>query len=119
MSESPLHFCGQISSDAGTASQVHRDLLSTENATTLAELFRTLGDANRLRIISVLMHHELCVHDITELVDLSQSAVSHQLRVLRQMRLVRTRREGRNVYYALDDEHVRELFRLSLEHISH
>lgn len=101
------------------ADQVHADLVNIDDAATLAELFRILGDPNRLRIISVLMHHELCVHDITELVGLSQSAVSHQLRVLRQMRLVRTRKEGRKVYYALDDEHVRELFRLSLEHISH
>lgn len=113
------HICGQLSSDGSVVSEVHGDLLNTDDAATLAELFRTLGDPNRLRIISVLMHHELCVHDITELVELSQSAVSHQLRVLRQMRLVRTRKEGRNVYYALDDDHVRELFRLSLEHISH
>ncbi|RIK36334.1 MAG: hypothetical protein DCC55_27690 [Chloroflexi bacterium] len=113
------HICGQLNSDGSVVSEVHGDLLNTDDAATLAELFRTLGDPNRLRIISVLMHHELCVHDITELVELSQSAVSHQLRVLRQMRLVRTRKEGRNVYYALDDDHVRELFRLSLEHISH
>ena len=93
--------------------------MDDDSATNLAELFKTLGDPNRLRIISVLMRHELCVHDIIELVGLSQSAVSHQLRVLRQMRLVRTRKEGRHVYYALDDEHVYELFRLSLEHIRH
>ena len=113
------HVCGQLNSDAVTAAEVHADLLSVDHAAALAELFKTLGDPNRLRIISVLMHHELCVHDITALVDLSQSAVSHQLRVLRQMRLVRTRKAGRNVYYALDDEHVRDLFRLSLAHISH
>lgn len=119
MSDTRDHSCGQLNSDGSMVSRVHDDLLNTDDAATLAELFRTLGDPNRLRIISVLMHHELCVHDITKLVDLSQSAVSHQLRVLRQMRLVRTRKEGRNVYYALDDEHVRELFRLSMEHISH
>ena len=119
MPDSSDHACGQINADAVTASQVHDDLLNTDNAAELAELFKTLGDPNRLRIISVLIHHELCVHDITELVELSQSAVSHQLRVLRQMSLVRTRKEGRNVYYALDDEHVSELFRLSLAHISH
>ena len=100
-------------------SQVRNDLLRKDAAAQLAELFKTLGDPNRLRIISVLMHHELCVHDIIALVGLSQSAVSHQLRVLRQMHLVRTRKEGRHVYYALDDGHVRDLFRLSLEHISH
>lgn len=119
MTDTQDHICGQLNSDGSVVSEVHGDLLNTDDAATLAELFRTLGDPNRLRIISVLMHHELCVHDITELVELSQSAVSHQLRVLRQMRLVRTRKEGRNVYYALDDDHVRELFRLSLEHISH
>jgi DNA-binding transcriptional ArsR family regulator len=119
MTDTRDHMCGQLNTDDSMVSQVHHDLLNTGHAATLAELFRTLGDPNRLRIISVLMHHELCVHDITELVELSQSAVSHQLRVLRQMRLVRTRKDGRNVYYALDDEHVRDLFRLSLEHISH
>ncbi len=119
MPNSLNHTCGQLNSDGSTALTVEADLLDTDDAATLAELFRTLGDPNRLRIISMLMHHELCVHDIAGLVDLSQSAVSHQLRVLRQMRLVRTRKEGRNVYYALDDEHVRDLFRLSLEHISH
>ncbi len=113
------HICGQINSGGSIASQVYDNLLDADNAANLAELFKTLGDPNRLRIISVLMHHELCVHDITELVQLSQSAVSHQLRILRQMHLVRTRKEGRNVYYALDDEHVRELFQLSLEHIKH
>ena len=119
VSDTHDHLCGQIGADSAIASQVHNDLLNAESAADLAELFKTLGDPNRLRIISVLMHHELCVHDITGLVELSQSAVSHQLRVLRQMRLVRTRKEGRNVYYALDDAHVRELFRLSLEHINH
>jgi len=112
------HSCGQLNSNGSVVSEVRADLLNTDDAANLAELFKTLGDPNRLRIISVLRHYELCVHDITELVDLSQSAVSHQLRVLRQMRLVRTRKEGRNVFYALDDEHVRDLFRLSLAHIS-
>lgn len=92
------------------------DLLAEDRATSVAELFRTMGDMNRVRIISLLLHHELCVHDIAELLNMSQSAVSHQMRALRQMRLVRNRKEGRHVYYALDDEHVRQLFEIGLEH---
>jgi DNA-binding transcriptional ArsR family regulator len=96
----------------------HNELIAEEQAVELADLFRAMGDANRMRIVSVLIHHELCVHDIASLVDMSQSAVSHQLRALRQMRLVKSRRDGRNVYYTLDDDHVRQLFEVGLEHVA-
>jgi DNA-binding transcriptional ArsR family regulator len=109
------HTCGVT--DGNIDQQVREDLIGEEVAQELAQLLKTLGDPNRLRIISLLRHHELCVHDIVELVGLSQSAVSHQLRTLRQMRLVHVRKEGRNVYYTLDDEHVHDLFELSLEHL--
>lgn len=92
-------------------------LINEDRATALGALFRAMGDTNRMRIVSLLMDHELCVHDITALLDMSQSAVSHQMRVLRQMRVVRSRKEGRHVYYTLDDDHVRQLFAIGLEHI--
>jgi len=92
-------------------------LLSESHATALSELFRAMGDPNRVRIIGLLQSHELCVHDIATLLDMSQSAVSHQMRGLRQMRLVKSRREGRHVYYALDDDHVRRLFEIGLAHL--
>lgn len=93
--------------------------ISPEVATRLAELFRTLGDPSRVRIIATLLEGETNVGDLAERIELSPSAVSHQLRSLRQMRLVRTRKEGREVYYALDDEHVAELFQRGLDHVLH
>jgi DNA-binding transcriptional ArsR family regulator len=84
--------------------------------THLAELFGALSDPNRLRIISTLMEGERSVGDIAESIAMSESAVSHQLRGLRQMRLVRTRKLGRQVFYALDDDHVARLYELGLKH---
>jgi ArsR family transcriptional regulator len=88
-------------------------------ATRMAELFKALSDPTRVRIISALSHTELCVYDLAATLGMSQSAVSHQLRWLREMRLVRYRKDGRHVYYELDDEHITELFRAGLEHITH
>ena len=84
--------------------------------TRLAELFGALSDPTRLRIISSLMEGECSVGQIAAGVGLSESAVSHQLRGLRQMRLVRARKSGRQVFYSLDDQHVARLYQLGLEH---
>jgi ArsR family transcriptional regulator len=84
----------------------------------LADTFRILGDPTRVRIVDALVHGELCVHEIAELVGISESAVSHQLRLMRGMRLVRGRRAGRCVYYALDDQHIVDLFQQGLRHVS-
>jgi DNA-binding transcriptional ArsR family regulator len=83
----------------------------------LADTFRMLGDPTRVRILDVLAGGELCVCDIADLVGTSESAVSHQLRLLRGMRLVRPRRAGRQVYYALDDQHIISLFQQGVRHI--
>jgi DNA-binding transcriptional ArsR family regulator len=83
----------------------------------LADTFRVLGDPSRIRILDALSDGELCVCDIAELAGISESAVSHQLRLLRGMRLVRPRRAGRQVYYALDDQHIIELLRQGLTHV--
>lgn len=83
----------------------------------LSETFKVLGDFNRLRILHALSGEELCVCDLSELLGLSQSATSHQLRLLRAAKLVRFRREGKNVFYALDDDHVRTLLDVSLAHV--
>jgi ArsR family transcriptional regulator, lead/cadmium/zinc/bismuth-responsive transcriptional repressor len=85
----------------------------------LADLFRTLSDASRLRIISALLENELNVGDLAEALGMSASAVSHQLHGLRQMRLVRMRKQGREVFYILDDSHVSALFQQGLEHLEH
>lgn len=88
-------------------------------ATRVAQLFKALSDPSRVRIISALTYTELCVYDLAATLGMSQSAVSHQLRWLREAHLVRYRKQGRHVYYRLDDEHIFELFRCGLEHITH
>ncbi len=85
----------------------------------LADLFSTLSDASRVRIISALLEKEMNVGVLAGKLKMSQSAVSHQLRGLRQMRLIRGRRQGRQVFYALADNHVEQLFRMGLDHIEH
>ena len=94
-------------------------LLKEQTSTHLADLFSALSDPTRLRIISVLLESELNVGDIAMQLTMTESAVSHQLRGLRQLRLVRSRKNGRQVYYALDDDHVAKLYRLGLDHIEH
>lgn len=85
----------------------------------LAALFRALADPTRVRLIAALEQTELCVGDLAATVGLSDSATSHHLRLLRSLGLVRTRREGRAIYYSLDDEHVRSFYRQALDHIEH
>jgi DNA-binding transcriptional ArsR family regulator len=93
--------------------------LSELNAIQLADLFSTLSDASRVRIISVLIEQESSVGVLARKLRMSESAVSHQLRGLRQMRLVRGRRQGRQIFYSLDDAHVQELYRMGLDHVEH
>lgn len=85
----------------------------------LAELFKVFGDSTRIRIISALMGGEMCVLHISEALGVGQSAVSHQLRILKAAGLVRPRREGKEIYYSLDDEHVEEIYSAGLTHIMH
>lgn len=103
-----------------TCSDIHAkrsDLLSDRSAAALAETFKALGDVTRVRILDVISRHELCVGDIAAVLGLSESAVSHQLRLLRSLRLVRPRRAGQMIYYALDDDHIVGLFAQGLEHV--
>jgi ArsR family transcriptional regulator len=92
-------------------------LIGEDEVADLAETFRALGDPTRVRILDALSHGELCVCDLAALVRMSESAVSHQLRVLRNLRIVKPRREGRMVFYALDDRHIITLFRQGLRHV--
>ena len=92
-------------------------LLTSRTVEAIAETFRVLGDPTRVRILDVLAEGELCVCDIASLVSISESAVSHQLRLLRGMRLVRPRRSGRQVFYSLDDQHIVHLLRLAVTHV--
>ena len=94
-------------------------LLKESTSTHLADLFSALSDPTRLRIISVLIDDEMNVGEIAAQLEMTESAVSHQLRGLRQMKLVRARKNGRQVFYALDDDHVEKLYRMGLEHVEH
>lgn len=85
----------------------------------LAETFKALGDPTRIRILHALSQEELCVCDLVEVLEMNQSAVSHQLRILRNLRLVKHRREGKMVFYSLDDDHIINLFNQGLAHIRH
>ena len=104
---------------------IHQDIIETvrENMpeedilVDLAELFKVLGDQTRIKIIFILFKEEMCVCDIAELVGMTQSAISHQLRVLKQAKLVKGRKDGKAVYYSLDDEHVREIYQIGKQHI--
>jgi len=94
-------------------------LLKEQTSTHLADLFSALSDPTRLRIISVLLEGEMNVGDLAAQLKMTESAVSHQLRGLRQMKLIRGRKDGRQVYYTLDDDHVARLYRLGLDHVKH
>jgi ArsR family transcriptional regulator len=93
--------------------------LKESTSTHLADLFSALSDPTRLRIISVLLDGEMNVGEIAAQLEMTESAVSHQLRGLRQMWLIRGRKNGRQVFYALDDDHVAKLYRMGLDHVEH
>lgn len=97
--------------------RVRKQLLADEEIFDLAELFKVFGDSTRIKIINALMMEELCVCDIAAITNSTPSAISHQLRVLKQAKLVKYRKEGKSVFYSLDDEHVKEIFEKGREHI--
>ena len=105
--------------------EVHRDLLKIVQDTMpeetelydLAELFKVFGDSTRIRILFVLFEAEVCVCDLAEALQMTQSAISHQLRILKQNKLVKSRRDGKSVYYSLADDHVRTIIAQGQEHI--
>ncbi len=96
---------------------VSKKMPSKEQLYDVAELFKVFGDSTRVRIICALFESEMCVCDIAELLEMTQSAISHQLRVLKQARLVKYRRDGKTVYYSLADEHINSIFKQAFEHI--
>jgi ArsR family transcriptional regulator len=108
--------CNVIHEDV--VNRVKKALPDEEALLNLAELFKVFGDTTRVRIISALIHAEMCVCDIASLLGMTKSAISHQLRALRQTKLVKYRKEGKVVYYSLDDDHVATLFAQGLLHVS-
>ncbi len=108
-----------IDNDPDRMQEALAHLVDDPTAARLAGIFRALSDPTRVRMVSLLSGAELCVGDLAHALEMSQSAVSHQLRLLRDLGLVRRRREGRQIFYALDDQHVVDLFQMSLDHVSH
>jgi len=105
----------QVSADA--VEEVRATLIGDRAAAALAATFSVLGDPTRVRLLDALAQRELCVCELAELIGSSDSAVSHQLRLLRSLRLVRSRRSGRMIFYTLDDDHIRQLLDQSRRHI--
>lgn len=112
---------GQIMAECCDHSQevlkVQETLVKEETLYDLAELFKFFADTTRIKIISVLKEEELCVGAISELINVSQSAVSHQLRILKTGKIVKPRRKGKQMFYSLDDEHIYKIYEMGLEHI--
>ncbi len=114
-----VEVCKEECFHEDTIKKVKSQLPADDELLNLSELFKILGDHTRIRILNSLLLSELCVCDLTVLLDMSQSAISHQLRILRTARIVKFRREGKNVYYSLDDDHVSTLLRQGLDHVHH
>jgi DNA-binding transcriptional ArsR family regulator len=94
-------------------------MVDESTAEKLAELFKALSDPTRVKMIGALLINELCVHDLSVLLGMGQSAISHQLRYLRNLRIVKRRKAGKTVYYSLDDLHIEQLFVLTQQHLKH
>ncbi len=110
--------CDCIVIHEDTVNMVKEKMPQEESLYDLAELFKVFGDTTRIKILWALAEAEMCVCDIAVLLNMTQSAISHQLRVLKQARLVKYRKDGKIVFYTLDDEHVKQIFSQGLDHTS-
>jgi DNA-binding transcriptional ArsR family regulator len=115
--QNPCDVCEVFNPDKQVVEIMKDNKLKEDVIYELAELFKTIGDPTRIKILYALKERELCVCDLSELLEMSPSAISHQLRVLRNNKLVKFRKEGRSVYYSLDDDHVICLFSQGLQHV--
>lgn len=112
-----IEICDNKEIHADLLKQV-RDTLPEENQLyDLAELFKTFGDSTRIRILFVLFEAEVCVCDIAEALHMTQSAISHQLRILKQSKLIKSRRDGKSIFYSLADEHVKMIIAQGMDHV--
>ena len=107
-----------LAAHADTVKRVRESMPSEVELYNLSDLFRIFADSSRIKVLYSLMDGELCVNDIAQILNLSQSSVSHQLRVLKDAKLVKFRREGKIIFYSLDDEHVQQILSMGMEHLS-
>lgn len=103
--------------DIKKVKNVQKNMINEDKIFDIAEFFKVFGDSTRMKIIAALLREELCVGEIAVVTGSTQSAISHQLRILKQAKLVKYRKEGKIVYYALDDDHISKIYKLALEHI--
>ena len=118
MKEKKIETCSCSVIHETVIGRVKENMPKEETLYDLAELFKVFGDSTRIKILCALFEAEMCVCDIASLLNMTQSAISHQLRVLKQARLVKYRRDGKIVYYSLDDEHVKHIFNEGMIHIN-
>ena len=117
MKNTQIKLCNETVVDFHKVQEVQKKLPAQSEISSLAETFKILGDPTRLNIVLALAREELCVCDLATLVELSVSAISHQLRLLRGMKLVKYRKAGKMVYYSLDDVHIEDIIRLAQTHV--
>ena len=118
MRQHDIECCDQVEVHEELLSAVREQMPQEEMLYDLAELFKVFGDSTRIRILFVLFEAEVCVCDLAEALGMTQSAVSHQLRILKQSKLVKARREGKSIFYSLADGHVRAIINQGLEHVN-
>ena len=118
MGKLEVECCGSTHIHTKTIHQVEEHMPKEETLTDLADFFKVFGDATRVKILYVLLQSEMCVCDLAEVLQMTQSAISHQLRVLKQVKLVKNRREGKTVFYSLADGHIQTILNQGMEHIS-
>lgn len=117
MSVENIQCCEYMHAHEDIIEKVKKQMPGEEELYDLAELYKVFADSTRIKILYVLFESEMCVCDIAQLIEMSQSAISHQLRVLKQAKLVKFRREGKTVFYSLADDHVRTMINQGIEHI--
>lgn len=111
-------LCTQQSDTEAVRAKLSNLLIDDDEAFALAEFFKVFGDKTRIKILQLLNVQETCVHEIAACLAMQQSAVSHQLKILRHYKLVKVRREGKHVFYSLDDDHIMQIFDNGLEHVN-
>ncbi|MFX0548354.1 ArsR/SmtB family transcription factor [Hathewaya histolytica] len=117
-SKQPIEVCKCNVIHEDIVNKVKKEMLDEDTLQDISDLFKVFSDSTRIKIIFILFKSEMCVCDIATLLQMNQSAISHQLRVLKQARLVKYRKEGKSVYYSLDDNHIEDIFHMALDHIN-
>lgn len=112
-----MDMCSSCQYNLQIVDRIKNELPDCDTTNRLAEMFKVFGDNTRIRILWTLFDKELCVYDIAETLGMSQSAISHQLKTLKQARLIKSRRDGKNAFYSIDDDHVKKIIEQMLIHV--